>query len=133
MISDILNLYEFIDKKLDKASVLRAYFSWDGIKKYGSDEISIRLSANPNKEKIWFYQITPYKNFVFVPYPVNPGINIDFGKQTDDKNPDSSFFRYVASPLAKFASGGEENIKVDFIVLGYIPNDLIDKFVGKTS
>ncbi len=131
MISDILNLYYFIDKKLENASVLKALSSWDGTRKYGSKEINVHLSGNPLSDKIWFYDIMPYKNFIFIPFPVNPGVNVDFGKAQNEVSPDSKYFRYVASPLAKFASEGEENVKVDFVVFGYLVEDLLTKMKDK--
>lgn len=127
MISDILALYDFIDKKLAKASVLKAFFCWDGTRKSGNSEITIKLHGNPNQDKIWFYEVTQYKNFVFVPMPVNPAMNFDFGKTPNDKSPDSKYFRFVSSPVAKFAKDGEENIRVDFMIIGYIPDDLLDR------
>lgn len=133
MISDILALYNFVNKELESASVLKALFSWDGSKKSGSKEIEIKLHGNPSADKHWFYEVVPYKNFIFTPFPTNPSVNVDFGKAGNDKNPDSRYFRYVSTPLAKFTSGGEENVKVDFIVFGYIPEDLMNKLSSNRS
>ena len=127
MISDILALYQFVDKGLLNASILKGVFSWDGNKKNGSAEIAIRLHGNPQTDKYWFYQVLPYKNFTFVPFPTNPAVHFDFGIANSDKNPNADYFRFVSSPLSKVMSGGEPNVKVDFIVLGYLPEDLIDK------
>jgi hypothetical protein len=127
MISDILDLYKFVSKELESASVLKALFSWNGTKKSGSDKIKIQLHGNPASDKHWFYEVLPYENFIFTPIPVNPSVNVDFGKAENDKNPDSKYFRYVSSPLAKVMAGGEENVKVDFMVFGYVPEDLMNK------
>lgn len=131
MISDILSLYDFLDKKLADASILKAFFSWEGTKKQGNEQIVLRLHGNPKVDKLWFYEVVPYKNFIFVPFPTNPSVNIDFGRAENDKNPDSKYFRYVSSPLAKVMSGGEENVKVDFMVFGYMPSDLMEKSAAK--
>ena len=133
MLSDILALYKFLNSELESASVLKALFSWDGSKKSGNKEVEIRLHGNPNKDKHWFYEVLPYKNFIFTPFPTNPSVNVDFGKVDNDKNPDSKYFRYVSSPLAKVMAGGEENVKVDFMVFGYIPEDLMNKISSSRS
>lgn len=131
MISDILSLYSFVNKELENASILKALFSWNGNRVSGSKEINIRLHGDPRTDRIWLYEVLSYKNFIFVSFPVNAGVYVDFGKLSTDMNPDSKYFRYVASPLSKFTQGGEENVKVDFVVFGYIPEDLITKMREK--
>ena len=133
MISDILALYNFVNKELEQSSILKAFFSWDGSKITGDKEIKILLHRTTNNERCWFYEVLPYKNFIFTPFPTNPSVNLDFGAAENDKNPDSRYFRYVLSPLAKFTSGGEENVKVDFMVFGYIPEDLMNKISSSRS
>lgn len=125
MFSDVISLYNFLDKKLANASILKAMFLWDGSRKSGNTEINIRVHGNPSTDHTWFYEVTPYNDFVFVPFPVNPSVNIDFGKANTENVPNANFFRYVSSPIAKYASGGEDNVKVNFVVFGYKPDDLL--------
>lgn len=127
MISDALALYKFIDEKLEHASVFSALFSWTADRKEGDDVIKVHKVLVSGKEHMWFYSIEPYKDYIFIPFPVNPTVNVDFGVSPGEKNPDVKYFRYVSSPMARYSSGGEGNVKVDFFVFGYKPSDLMQR------
>lgn len=129
MISDILTLYNFVNGELEKASVLNTLFNWKGERVKGNKEIEINIIPTKNRKDVWFYCVKPYKDFVFVPYPVNPSVHFDFGRINQEKNSDANYFRFVPNPMSIYG-GGESNVKVDFMVFGYIPNDLMDK-IGK--
>ncbi len=133
MLSDIISLYELLDRKLADASILKALFSSNGNRTWGDENILVRMSGDPMTAKIWFYEIAPYKDYIFVPLPINPSVNVDFGKAPDENVPNSKFFRYVSSPMAKFTSGGEENVKVDFMVFGYKAEDLLNIGANKRA
>lgn len=126
MLSDVLTLWDFLEKRYNKYTVIHALFSAEGKRINGNDKIVVELIPS-TKPSIWYFRIKPYKNYIFVPFPVNPAVNVDYGTLHDDVNPDSGIFRYVSSPMAHFASGGEENLKVDFIVFGYEVENLIER------
>lgn len=126
MISDVISLIDFFDKTKHSVSTKSALFRWDGTKIEGDNEIQIVLSSDPNNSKIWFYKVKDINPYVFVYMPVIPSLFIAYGVASGEKNPDAKFFRFVASPMSKFTSGGEENVKVDFIVVGYKPKDLLN-------
>lgn len=128
MISDVLALWNFLDEQLDTASVFSALFDADGNRKGGSDLVKVKLiRSGPVDGPIWFYQVEPYKDYVFVPMPVNPALYFDYGQLNSSNNPDARFFRFVASPMSRYSSGGEPNVKVDFMVFGYKPDDLMNR------
>ena len=54
MISNILALYNFVNKELKAESVLKALFSWNGSKTTWDKEIKIRLHGSPKKDWIGF-------------------------------------------------------------------------------
>ena len=125
MIPDVLTLYKFLDERLESKSIFSALFSWDGTKKQGDDVIKVLLhKVNENQ---WFYEIGTYNDYIFIPFPVNPVVNMDYGISNGEKNPNVKLFRFVASPLAIFNGYGEKNLKVDFFVFGYKPSDLLNR------
>lgn len=125
MISDSLNLLEFVSKFLEERSTLKALFNWEGTRLEGTEKIVVNKWNIPTKENQWYYRIQAVDKYVFVPYPTNPSVYIDFGKYKEDNNPSADLFRFVSNPMSNFASGGLGNLKVDFLVFGYIPSDLL--------
>ncbi len=108
MISDVLNLWDFLEKRYDQYTVIHALFSWDCQRLNGDNNIELEKIIYPKEAAIWYYRVKPYKNYVFVPFPVNPAVNVDYGQLDGQINPDVNIFRYVSSPLSYFASGGEK-------------------------
>jgi len=125
MIGDTIALIEFLKKNIKKHSVKSALFNCNGQLKEGDSFIEI-VRINTNKNCIWFYKIKEKKDYVFIYMPVIPSLYIDYGMQSGTKNPDSTIFRFVSSPMAKFTSGGESNVISDFIVVAYKPKDLLN-------
>jgi len=125
MISDVLAVYKFLKDTIKDITIFEALFSYDGTLVEGNDVIKLRLHGAPGKDRVWFYEVLPIEDYIFVPFPVNPAVYVDYGKQEGRLNSNAKFFRYVASPMSKYAQDGEENVEVDFIVFGYKPSDLI--------
>ena len=130
MIADVLTLWDFLEKRYDQYTVIHALFSWDFKRLNGDENIEVEKIVHPTDPAIWYYRVKPYKNYIFVPFPVNPAVNVDYGS-VEGTNPDSNIFRYVSSPMAYFASGGEKNLKVNFIVFGYEAENLIERVKAK--
>lgn len=127
MISDILALYNFLKDETTEASILSALFSATGDRIKGDEGIQVIKHAIPDSQDKWFFEVKPILDYVFVPYPVNPAVSLDFGTPNGKPNPDSRFFRFVSTPLSLYSSGGEPNVLVNFIVYGYSPEDLMTK------
>lgn len=124
MIGDILAVYNFLKEEVDDAVVLSALFSDEGKRIEGDEKINVRIL--PVSEDKWFYEIEPIDGYELIPFPVNPAVHVDYGTAKDSKNPSTKFFRYVSTPLSMYG-GGEANVKVNFLVFGYKPSDLINK------
>ena len=124
MIADILSLIEFLKKNWRDYETISTLFSWNGQRIKGDRRILVDIINVEGKEDQWFYRIKELKNYVFVIMPVIP-VYIDYGIERGDKNPDAKFFRFVTTPLSSVISGGSPNVKVDFMVIGYNPENLL--------
>lgn len=127
MISDILALYTFLNDETTEASILSALFSDNGERIKGDEGIEVIKHKLPNSKDKWFFEVKKILNYVFVPYPVNPSVSVDFGTFIGNTNPDSRLFRFVSTPLSRYSTDGEPNVLVDFIVYGYSPDELMAK------
>lgn len=126
MISDILSVVKFLDEHLEKGSIFSAMFDWQGNRKSGSEIVKVKTHPLPDRDDTWFYEVEEYKDYVFIPFPVIPSVYFDYGIVRNSKNADARFFRFVSSPMSKYSVGGEANLRVDFMVFGYKPTDLMD-------
>ena len=124
MIGDALALWELFEKRRDEFRIKSALFSPDGTRIEGDKELMVRTHTTSD-ERIWFYEILGPEKYVFVYMPVIPSVHLDYGTETNGHNPDAKFFRFVSNPLARFASGGDPNVKVNFMVFAYQPSDLL--------
>lgn len=124
MISDVLSLIEYLQKHYDKYKIVSAFFDWDAKKIEGSDLVEVIKIPSSNNGQ-WFYTVKEVDGYVFVFMPVIPSVHIDFGTATGEINPESKFFRFVGNPFSSVISGGNNNVKVKFIVVGYKPKDLL--------
>lgn len=125
MIADILAVYNFIKDEVDNAVVLSALFSDEGTRIEGDESIKVKIHKVTDTQ--WFYEIEAIDDYVLIPFPVNPAVYVDYGMDNGSQNPSTKFFRYVSSPLSRYSGGGEPNVKVNFLVFGYKPADLLDK------
>lgn len=124
MISDVITLIDFLSKHKRDYQTKSALFSYDGTKINGDNLIEVQKIPT-NDVRIWFYKIKEVTNFEFIYMPVIPSLYIDYGQFEGDTNPNAKIFRFVGNPLAKFSSGGEPNVKANFIVVAYKPSDLL--------
>jgi len=124
MIADIISLIEFLRKNWDRCQVINALFDWEGKRIEGSSKIVVDRIEVEGREEQWFYKIKELKDYVFIFMPVIPTY-IDYGTKRGDKNPDARFFRFVGNSFSSVISGGNPNVKVSFIVIGYKPKNLL--------
>jgi len=108
MISDVLAGYKFLKDTVEDITILEGLFSYDVTLVEGNEIIKIRLHGTPDKDRTWFCEVLPYEDYIFVPFPVNPAVYADYGKQGGKDNPNAKFFRYVASPYLNIPKVGKK-------------------------
>ena len=129
MISDTITLIEFLRKHWVEYKIKSAMFNPQGQRVEGDEEIVLdKISVVSGDSRQWYYRVRPIEGYVFVFMPTVPGaVHVDLGKPVGADNPSTEYFRFVAHPLATFASGGTPNVLADFIIVGYRPTDLLKK------
>lgn len=130
MIADALALIDFLQRNKDKYTTLSALFKSDGSRVEGSTKVELDIIPSSDNENIWYYRVKPVNDYVFVVMPV-VSCYTDYGIPINTSNPDASFFRFVANPLATFQSGGTPNLMIDFSTIGYKPKQLLSKLEAK--
>jgi len=127
MISDIITLIEFLKKNWQEYQTISALFDYDGILIEGDKRIIVeKIFVEDSKDK-WFYRIKPLEDYVFIYMPLIPSVQVDNGTVREEANPDANFFRFVGNIFSSVISGGNPNIKVNFLIMGYKPKDLLQK------
>lgn len=125
MISDALALIDFLKKNWEHYKTVSALFKWDGTKVEGDDKIAVvKIQVKGSRDK-WFFRIRPVDGYVFVYMPLIPSVVVDNGTLGGEKNPDADLFRFVGNLFSSVISGGNPNVKADFLVVGYKPKDLL--------
>ncbi len=124
MISDAIALIEFLRKHYEEYKVLSALFDWKGKRIEGDSELRVEITPDPKRKDVWFYHVVGPKDYVFVHMPVVAGLYPDYATVGGAPNPDANYFRYVDTPLSSFSEGAP-NTRVNFIVYGYRPKDLL--------
>ena len=125
MIADAITLIEFLKKYWEQYSVISALFDWKGQKIEGDERIAVERIIADGSENKWFYKIKELEEYVFIYMPVIPTVYVDYGMKIGEQNPNAKFFRFVGNIFSSVISGGNSNVKVDFIVVGYKPKDLL--------
>jgi hypothetical protein len=124
MISDAIALYELLSKKWGQYKIISALFKWNGTRVEGDGRIEIELHSAENDT--WFYSVKEVPEYVFIWIPVNAGGVIEkAGAVGGEKSADASYFRYIPVPDGRIYGGTIPNVKVDFMVIGYRPKDLL--------
>ncbi len=126
MISDAITMYEFVTKNLEDRAILTAYFKWDGTRISGNERITVEKVDS--EKGSWFYKINDVEDFVFLRIPTHMSAVIEIvGMIAGETAKDSNYFRYVGVPTGQIFGGVLPNVKVDFMVFGYKPNDLLNR------
>lgn len=129
---DVWGILSFL-RSIGNKDIISAYFSSDGTRLEGSEEIDIIIHRDENEMAVWFYEVKPVDGYVFVREPVSPTCSHEIvGSDVGVANPDSRYWRWIAPVLPGRIYGGSNppNLKVDFVVFGYRPKALITQ-VGK--
>lgn len=126
MISDTIAIYQLLTKKWKDYKVISALFDCYGKKIEGNN--NIKVNKHDIADNLWFFSVSPYKNFVFIRIPTNPSCVIEkTGTKNEEKNPDSNFFRYIAVPDGHiYGANPFPNVKMDFMVIGYDPKTFLN-------
>jgi hypothetical protein len=127
--------YQALDfiREIAGASVISAYFRYDGTRVEGSEKIEIELHPDEKNKAIWWYSVKPVEEYVFIRVPVIESCAHELvGTVAGEPMPDAKFWRWVAPVLPGRIYGGDaSNLKVDFLVFGYKPKSLIKHFSSK--
>ncbi len=127
MISDAITLIDFLKKNWEQYQTISALFNWEGKRLDGDDKIVIQKIIIKDQKDKWFYKVKELEPYVFVYMPLIPTVHLDYGLLEGDTNPDAKIFRFVGNIFSSVISGGNSNIKTDFIIVGYKPKELLGK------
>lgn len=126
MISDALALINLLQSQWKKYSVISALFNFEGLRVEGDRNIQVdRINVTNSKDK-WYFRIKDLDGYVFVYMPLIPTVFVDYGILSNNINPNAKVFRFVGNIFSPVISGGNPNVLVDFIVVGYKPKDLLN-------
>ncbi len=124
MISDAIALYELLSKKWEQYKIISALFRWDGTRVEGDERIEI--DVHRAEDGTWHYSVKEVPEYVFIRIPVNAGGVLEkAGTVSGEKSADTRYFRYIPVPDGRIYGGTIQNVKVDFMVFGYRPKDLL--------
>lgn len=123
-VKSFFEVIEFLRSHYTEYSVKGALFNPDGDLLKGDKSIVVEKIAT-GKDEIWYYRVRPVDGYEFIYMPVIPSVSIDFGTLEGQKNPDANIFRFVPNPMAYFTSGGMQNVRTNFIVFAYKPEQLL--------
>jgi len=126
------DLFGFLSwiKSIAGSDVISAYCRYDGTKVSGSELIEIEMHATDSKD-LFFLSVKEIKDYVFVRFPINDAGCYEQIGQHKDEYPDPKYWRWVPSPRKGIVVDGDfmpRNAKVDFIVIGYRPNAIIQQY-----
>ena len=124
MISDAIALIELLKKHYEEWKVLSALFDWQGNRIEGDTQLEVERIPEQRRPDVWFYRVKGPEDYVFVHMPVVAGLYPDYALAGGGPNTDANYFRYVNTPLSSFSKGAS-NTRVNFIVYGYRPKDLL--------
>ncbi len=120
-------------KKLTGSKPIAALFEWNGseLKKlHGSDEIRIETYPDEKAAHVTWFSVKEKDDYTFLRFPViESSIQELLGTEAGEDNPDTRYWRWVARPQEGVIVGGNydpPNIKMQFVVIGYKPKELID-------
>jgi hypothetical protein len=127
MISDAIALYDLIRKIKHRHEVLSALFSWDGTRLKGDPRVVVKVRiGGVSEQDLWWYEVEPVNDFLFLRFPVNPGSVVESaGRDPNEPTSDTKYFRYVSGPSGAVQGHPLSNVRVNFMVFGYKPDDLL--------
>jgi hypothetical protein len=125
------DLFGFLSwiQRITGSDVISAYFRFDGTRVSGSERIEIETHKTDTTESFWL-SVKELKDYVFVRFPINDsGCYERIGMQ-DGQYPDPRYWRWVPTPKKGVIVDGNyepSNARVDFIIVGYRPNAIIQQ------
>ncbi len=127
----VVRFIGYLRKRVKDAHVMSAYFTWEGTRVHGSKAIAIEIHPTENSA-VWWYSVDAPSGYVFVRMPTVESCAHELvGRLAGESNPDARYWRWVAPERqGVLVSGDQEppNLKVDFIVVGYQPQALVEHF-----
>ncbi len=128
MIGDAIEMYRLISEKWDEYKTIGALFKWDGTRIEGDERIKVHVERID--QNVWIYSVENLNDYAFIRLPVNMSGVIESIEAVEDRL-DARAFRYIKVPDGKIYGGTLPNVKVDFMVFGYRPKDLLRIAKGK--
>lgn len=117
-------------KDIAGSDIISAYFRYDGNKVSGSDLIEVEAHKFESDNN-FFLNIREVQDYVFVRFPINDAGCYEQIAQQNKEYPDPKYWRWVPSPRRGIVVDYDFiplNAKVDFIVIGYRPNAIIQQY-----
>lgn len=119
-------LLDYLKERRREFRTISAIFDADCTRLEGAEALQVDRIPVQDNARMWYYRVRQTAGgYVYVPMPLVPTLFIDYGTPNGEQTPSVEFFRFVASPMAQYASGGEPNVRVGFIVAAYDPRALL--------
>jgi len=126
-----LGVLDFVKSKVS-SDIIAGHFKWDGTLIHGSEKILLKKQNEEGDPSKWWYYVEGLDDYTFMRFPVVESAAFELTASINNEpNNDARYWRWVPLPKPNTILGGNSsfnNIKVDFIVLGYKPKALIDYF-----
>jgi hypothetical protein len=125
------DLFGFLNwiKTIAGSDVISSYFRFDGTRISGSNRIEIQINRTASPEIFWL-NVKDIEDYVFVRFPINDSGCYELIGMEEGQYPDPRYWRWVPSPKQGVIVSGDDqptNAKVDFIIVGYRPNAIIQQ------
>ena len=86
MISDVITLIDFLQKRWDQYSVISAMFNWEAKCLEGDETIIVDKVPVQKQDNKWFYRIREINQYVFIYMSLIPTVHIDYGTLLGEKS-----------------------------------------------
>ena len=120
-------------KKLTGSKPITSLFEWNGseVKRlHGSDQVQIETHPQEEATGVTWFSVKEKDDYTFLRFPVIESSTQELvGTVSGEESPDTRYWRWVARPREGVIVGGNydpPNLKMQFVVIGYQPKELID-------
>ena len=130
--SKVLRLIDDI-KKLTGSKPIASLFEWDGteVKRlHGSELVEIETHPDEKAAGVTWFSVMERDDYTFLRFPViESSVQELVGWVSGEDSPDARYWRWVSRPREGVIVGANydpPNLKIQFVVIGYKPKELID-------
>jgi len=134
-LSGTVKVLQFIAeiRKLTGSKPIASLFEWDGseVKRvYGSEQVEIETQPDDKAAGVTWFWVKEKDDYTFLRFPVIESSAQELvGSVVGEEGPGSRLWRWIARPREGVIVGGNydpPNLKLQFVVIGYKPKELID-------